>query len=487
MIARLKMLDEQMKQRYEEDELFHANEIQANRMVMRVLFINVIILSLLFVAVELGFFPVSGAILPATVGALCIVLLLGLISRKVGQDAWWLKFLLLLGVLLVYARIDALLTHKVAILMVLPVLCSSRYFSRKLTVGMTVLTAVVFLFSVIYGAYHGWVNMNDVMVTPGSSFTNTGVFLGSGIEQTLDRAKYARDTLIFSYIPKLFMFLIAAVISVHIADRGRRMVVAQKEMSEDSARMETELQMATQIQEGMLPNIYPPFPDRKEFDIYGTMNPAREVGGDFYDFFLIDDDHLAMVVADVSGKGVPAALFMMAAKIILANYAMMGKSPSEVLEATNLTVCSNNPQEMFVTVWLGILEISTGILTAANAGHEFPALKKNGRFELVKDRHGFVVGGIENVTYPQYTLQLEPGDTLFLYTDGVPEATNQALESFGTARMIDALNENPAASPRALLQNVHAAVDRFVGKAEQFDDLTMLCLSYGSTLPGNPR
>ncbi|MBR2996312.1 MAG: PP2C family protein-serine/threonine phosphatase [Lachnospiraceae bacterium] len=487
MIARLKMLDEQMKQRYEEDELFHANEIQANRMVMRVLFINVIILSLLFVAVELGFFPVSGAILPATVGALCIVLLLGLISRKVGQDAWWLKFLLLLGVLLVYARIDALLTHKVAILMVLPVLCSSRYFSRRLTVFMTALTAVVFLLSAIYGAYHGWVNMNDVMVTPGSSFTNTGVFLGSGIEQTLDRAKYARDTLIFSYIPKLFMFLIAAVISVHIADRGRRMVVAQKEMSEDSARMETELQMATQIQEGMLPNIYPPFPDRKEFDIYGTMNPAREVGGDFYDFFLIDDDHLAMVVADVSGKGVPAALFMMAAKIILANYAMMGKSPSEVLEATNLTVCSNNPQEMFVTVWLGILEISTGILTAANAGHEYPALKKNGRFELVKDRHGFVVGGIENVTYPQYTLQLEPGDMLFLYTDGVPEATNQALESFGTARMIDALNENPAASPRALLQNVHAAVDRFVGKAEQFDDLTMLCLSYGSTLPGNPR
>ena len=487
MIARLKMLDEQMKQRYEEDELFHANEMQANRMVMRVLFINVIILSLLFVAVELGFFPVSGAILPATVGALCIVLLLGLISRKVGQDAWWLKFLLLLGVLLVYARIDALLTHKVAILMVLPVLCSSRYFSRRLTVFMTALTAVVFLFSAIYGAYHGWVNMNDVMVTPGSSFTNTGVFLGSGIEQTLDRAKYARDTLIFSYIPKLFMFLIAAVISVHIADRGRRMVVAQKEMSEDSARMETELQMATQIQEGMLPNIYPPFPDRKEFDIYGTMNPAREVGGDFYDFFLIDDDHLAMVVADVSGKGVPAALFMMAAKIILANYAMMGKTPAEVMEATNLTVCSNNPQEMFVTVWLGILEISTGVLTAVNAGHEYPALQKNGRFELVKDKHGFVVGGMENVTYTQYTLQLEPGDTLFLYTDGVPEATNQAMESFGTARMIDALNENPAASPRALLQNVHAAVDRFVGKAEQFDDLTMLCLSYGSTMPGNPR
>ena len=479
MIAALKARCERLKQQYESDEVFRANEIQANRMVMRVLFLNVIILALLFIAVEVGVFPVSGAILPATVAALGLVLLLGLISRKVRKDAWWLKFLLLLGVLLIYARIDALLTHKVAILMVLPVLCSSRYFSRKLTIVMSALTAVVFLFSAIFGAYYGWINMNDVMVTPGSTFTNTGVFLGSGIEQTLNRAEYARDTLLFSYIPKLFMFTIAAVISIHIADRGRRIVIAQKELSEDSARMETELQMATQIQEGMLPNIYPPFPDRKEFDVFGTMNPAREVGGDFFDFFLIDDDHLAMVVADVSGKGVPAALFMMAAKIILANYAMMGKSPSEVLEATNLTVCSNNPQEMFVTVWLGILEISTGLLTAANAGHEYPALQKNGRFELVKDKHGFVIGGMENVTYPQYTMQLEPGDTLFLYTDGLPEATNKQMEAFGTARMIEALNENPAANPRTLLQNVHQAVDRFVGKAEQFDDLTMLCLYYG--------
>ena len=195
-------------------------------------------------------------------------------------------------------------------------------------------------------------------------------------------------------------------------------VTAEKE------RIGTELALATRIQADMLPNIFPAFPDRTDFDIYATMDPAKEVGGDFYDFFLIDDDHLCMVMADVSGKGVPAALFMMASKIILRNNAMMGKSPAKILGPTN-AICSNNQEEMFVTVWLGILEISTGKLTAANAGHEYPVMKRpDGRFELLKDKHGFVVGGMEGVKYKDYELQLEPGAKLFLYTDGVPEATD---------------------------------------------------------------
>lgn len=478
MISALRAFNRRMKQQYESDELFHSNEVQANMLLMKVLWGNAVILVLILAAVEAGVFPVSGAIVPMVVRAIAYVLVLWIISRKVRQDAWWLKYLLLLGILAVYARIDAMLTHKVAILIVLPALCSSRYFSNKLTVKMALLTAVVFFFTTIEGAYHGWINMNDVMVEPGSTFTNTGVWLGSGIEETLDRAQYVRNTLLFTYVPKLMMLGLAAVICENIARHGRRMVEEQKELSESSTRMETELRMATQIQEGMLPNIYPPFPDRKEFDIYGTMNPAREVGGDFFDFFLVDDDHLAMTVADVSGKGVPAALFMMASKIILANNAMMGLSPAEVLAATNDAVCSNNPQEMFVTVWLGILEISTGILRAANAGHEFPALKCGERFELLRDKHGLVIGALEGVRYTEYTVQLQRGDKIFLYTDGVPEATNSNNELFGTRRMIEALNQAPDAAPKEILSNVKRSVDRFVGKAEQFDDLTMLCFSY---------
>ena len=260
--------------------------------------------------------------------------------------------------------------------------------------------------------------------------------------------------------------------TVEYVDQVKR-VTAEKE------RIGTELQMAKQIQEGMLPGIFPPFPDRKEFDLYASMNPAKEVGGDFYDFFLVDDNHLALVMADVSGKGVPGALFMMASKIILQSYAMQGGSPAEILYKVNRAICANNTMEMFVTVWLGILEISTGRLTAANAGHEYPAVKRaDGEFELLKDRHGFVIGGMDGVKYKDYELQILPGDKLFLYTDGVPEATDSHAVLFGTDRMLAALNSRPGAAPNEILMGMHAAVDAFVGDAEQFDDLTMLCLEY---------
>ena len=248
-------------------------------------------------------------------------------------------------------------------------------------------------------------------------------------------------------------------------------ITAEKE------RINTELSLATRIQASMLPNTFPPFPDRKEFDIYASMTPAKEVGGDFYDFFFTDDDHLCMIIADVSGKGVPAALFMMAAKIIFANYAKMGKSPSEILTAANTAICTHNHEEMFVTVWLGILEISTGKLQAANAGHEYPAIKKSGgHFELFKDKHGFVIGGMDGMKYKQYEIQMKRGDTLFLYTDGVPEATDKNNQLFGTERMLAALNISPDGSPKQILENVRRETDRFADGAQQFDDLTMLCI-----------
>ncbi|MBR0284090.1 MAG: SpoIIE family protein phosphatase, partial [Selenomonadaceae bacterium] len=169
-----------------------------------------------------------------------------------------------------------------------------------------------------------------------------------------------------------------------------------KKITAEKERIGTELHLATQIQADMLPHIYPAFPERSEFDVYATMTPAKEVGGDFYDFFLVDDSHLALVMADVSGKGVPAALFMMVSKILVQNSAMTGKSPSEVLRQVNEQICANNREEMFVTVWLGILDLTSGKITAANAGHEYPALKaSDGSFELIKDKHGFVVGGME--------------------------------------------------------------------------------------------
>ena len=250
-------------------------------------------------------------------------------------------------------------------------------------------------------------------------------------------------------------------------------ITAEKE------RISTELALATRIQADMLPNIFPAFPDRQEFDIYASMDPAKEVGGDFYDFFLIDDNHLGIVIADVSGKGVPAALFMMGSKILVQNYAMTGMSPGKVLEAVNHQICQNNREQMFVTVWLGILELSTGRLTCANAGHEYPVLKTpDGDFELYRDKHGFIIGGMDGMRYREYEIILEPGAKLFVYTDGVPEATDSDSRLFGAEQMLAALNEQADAAPEALLKNVRAHVDAFVGDAEQFDDLTMVCLQY---------
>ena len=260
--------------------------------------------------------------------------------------------------------------------------------------------------------------------------------------------------------------------TVEYMDTIRR-VTAEKE------RIGTELALATDIQAAMLPHIFPAFPERPDFDIFAQMNPAKEVGGDFYDYFLTDDDHLCMVIADVSGKGIPAALFMMASKIILQSCAMLGSSPGKILEKTNEAICSNNEAEMFVTVWVGILELSTGILTAANAGHEYPVIKEpHGQFEIYREKHGFVIGGMEGMQYREYKVHMEPGAKLFVYTDGVAEATNAEKELFGTERMLQALNEAAEGTPEVLLANVRRAVDDFVKEEEQFDDLTMLCLEY---------
>ncbi len=255
------------------------------------------------------------------------------------------------------------------------------------------------------------------------------------------------------------------------------LVAAEKE------RFYTELDVAKRIQEGSVPHVYPPFPDRKEFDVYASMTTAREVGGDFYDFFMPDDDHLILVMADVSGKGIPAALFMMASKILIKNDAkIMKASPAEILNKFNNDTCRNNTEDMFVSVWLGILEISSGRITAANAGHEYPAVMKNGgNFELLKDRHGLVVGSIEDVQYYNYTIDLEPGDRLFLYTDGVAEATDPENRLFGTGRMIESLNKNKDSSIKDMLSALKADIDEFVRGAPQFDDISMMCLKYNTS------
>ena len=252
-----------------------------------------------------------------------------------------------------------------------------------------------------------------------------------------------------------------------------------KTVTADKERIGAELNVATQIQEDMLPRIFPAFPQRTEFDLYASMTPAKEVGGDFYDFFLIDDDHLALVIADVSGKGIPAALFMMVTKILINERTLSGDTPGEILSVVNDRICDHNEADMFVTVWLGILEISTGKITAANAGHDDPAVyRAGGEFSIVKNRHGPVVGAMKGMIYRDFTIDLQPGDKMFLYTDGVPEATDADEKMFTLDGMLNTLNEGRKLPPQEILDSIWNSVNAFVGDAPQFDDLTMLCLEY---------
>ena len=235
-----------------------------------------------------------------------------------------------------------------------------------------------------------------------------------------------------------------------------------------------ELELAAGIQDGMLPK---DFPAHEQYEMFATMQPAKEVGGDFYDFFPVDDDHLALIIADASGKGVPAALFTMVTKAFLKKNLLDGLSPAQALQETNKAVMDSNSAKMFITVWVGIYEISTGHLTAANAGHEYPIIRQpDGDFTLYKEPHGLVLGFMPDFLYQNYELDIAPGGTLFVYTDGAPEATNASEELFGTDRMLGALNREPDAAPEALVRLMEQAIDEFVGAASQFDDLTMLVI-----------
>ena len=250
-------------------------------------------------------------------------------------------------------------------------------------------------------------------------------------------------------------------------------VTAEKE------RIGAELTLASDIQAHMLPCIFPAFPDYDEFDIYATMTPAKEVGGDFYDFFMTDENHLAFVMADVSGKGVPAALFMVIAKTLIKNYAQMGQEPGDVFTTVNRLLCDGNDAGLFVTSWIGILDLETGVMKYANAGHNPPLIKRtDGKFEYLRSRPAFVLAGMDSIKYKQNELVLNPGDRIFLYTDGVTEATNGEQRLYGEDRLESLLNRCQSDTAEEMLADLKKDINSFLGEAPQFDDITMLMLDF---------
>lgn len=288
--------------------------------------------------------------------------------------------------------------------------------------------------------------------------------------------KYAGDS---TEVGNLARSYISMVKDLETYVANLQSITAEKE------RINAELSLAASIQAHMMPCIFPAFPEHDEFDIYATMTPAKEVGGDFYDFFMTDESHFAVVVSDVSGKGVPAALFMVIAKTLIKNYAQMGQRPSDVFTTVNRLLCKGNDAGLFVTSWMGIIDLKDGKLTYVNAGHNPPLLKRgDGDFEYLRSRPGFVLAGMEGMKYLQNEIELCPGDRLFLYTDGVTEATNTDKQLYGEHRLSDYMNSHITDTATDILHGLKADIDGFAGEAEQFDDITMLMFDFKRRIDG---
>ena len=465
-------------------ETLWNNEVQANLFVARILLYTAVIAIIIMVLSALHVFTINNAVMMrALTIAVAEMMAAALICFYFRGEKPWLKILLMTAYVIVLARLHMVLGHNIVLCLVFPVALSVRYYSRPLTSYVSGLTVITYLLSSWYGITRGITRVDlNMLELPGGTVLEFPEYtsLRNVIDPSLiDNNRLFVHFLQHSFLPKFMLFMMIAMICALIAERGRQAIYAQKEETEKTERLATELDLASNIQTNVLPNIFPVFPERKEFTLHASMTPAKEVGGDFYDFFFVDDDHIALVMADVSGKGIPAALFMMVARTLIKNRSMMGGTPSEILHDVNDQLCEGNVAELFVTVWLCIFEISTGRGIAANAGHEHPVLRKNGdEYALVVYKHSPAVAAIEGMRFRDHEFEMKPGDSLFVYTDGVAEATNSSNELFGTDRMLDALNRDPDAMPEQVLKNVIDGVNEFVRGAEQFDDLTMLALKY---------
>lgn len=468
------------------NEVLWQNEIQANLFVANVMLGTAAILLLLVLLTWIRPFPgetggTRGVLLAA---ALLLAVPACACYWKKGEKNW-MKLLLLAVYAVVLAQVESVLTSGMLLGLLFPIILSIRYYSRAMTQLTGLLTAMFLLLAswiaVIFRL--GNVDLNLLELPAGTvlRFAERDTLYHAVMSQTeIDVGQLWRSTLHQSYLPRLVLLLLITLICAEIAKRGRVLLFEEHEEAKKTERISMELDLAKTIQKNMIPNLYPAFPEQKGFDVYAHMEPAKELGGDFYDYFMIDRDHLALIVADVSGKGIPAALFMMASKAMINDQAKSrSHDPAKILKAVNKQMVANNSTGMFVTLWMGILEISTGKLRAANAGHEPPCLRQGGgKFELLKDEHSLVLGVMEDTEYESYEIQLEPGDGIFVYTDGVTEATNAEEELFGSERLVAALNQAPEAGVTQLVDSVHHAMNAFVGDASQADDFTMLALKF---------
>lgn len=477
-----KRMKEAVQNAIDSGDAFLANEITANVMVGTTMLIIFAVMVLCLILNEVGVFTADKAIMRWAVAiAMVIELPMSIINTKYVGNKKWLKVPLMIDLILVCAILSATLGHNVTLVMVFPVVVSIRYFDEKYTLKVAIITAIIFAIASIVNGFYGIVNLNMVKFPNGAEITvlQNGSLRDAILESSFDQTAYIKSLFLNDFLPRCLVFLSLSSSCWFVSSRGKIMIEMQSENAKKASRIETELNLATNIQANMLPRIFPAFPERSEIELYATMTPAKEVGGDFYDFFMVDDDHLAIVMADVSGKGVPAALFMVIAKTLIKDHTMPDKDLGEVFTKVNKLLCESNSEGLFVTAFEGVLDLRTGEFRFVNAGHEMPFIYKKGHgFKPYPVESSFVLAGFDMIKYQSGVINLDVGDKLFQYTDGVTEANNIENKLYGMSRLEKVLNRNAQLSPSELLAAVKADIDAYVGTAPQFDDITMLCVEY---------
>lgn len=464
----------------EDAQVLWESEVAGNRLVTNVMIFLAVLLVGTYFATAAGLFVIEMQYMkPVLIFGLIEIFIPFIICKIFKGERKWIKVMLLLSIVLVCAQVDSVLTYDVPIIMSIPVVLSIRYYDKRLTIATIIISVIAFAFSCWYGCLHGQLNLCKVPLETGEVINIVNDSLRNSVfEHGFDMDAYVLRSLRLAFLPKLMIYSVIAVISTIIASVGRKMVFAQDSESRKHERIASELDLASDIQANMLPKILPGNPEKLDFTLYAKNVPAKEVGGDFYDYFMIDEDRVAIVMADVSGKGVPAALFMVIAKTLIKDHSQLGVGPAQTFTRVNNLLCEGNDAGLFVTAWLGILELSSGKLTYVNAGHNPPLIKRNGSYEYLKCRPGFVLAGMENIKYKEAEIVLEKGDGVFLYTDGVTEDTDINNELYGEERLLQFMNEHIHDTPKDKIHALFAELHKFEKEAEQFDDITMLALDY---------
>ena len=463
----------------DEGDVFKANEITANILLGSVILIMEILCIACLVLNELGIFTADKLYMRATVIAVLIVETpIMILNSRLHGNARWLKGALCWGLLAVCGLLTSTLGHNVSFVMTIPVIASLRYCNAKFTRIITFASIIMLALTTLGNSFYGIVNLN-IYKFPEPTTINLTITRFREILNSIsfDNWAYFRSAIVNDLVPKYIVFSVIGFTCIKISEKGRDLTDMQDKVTKKTQRLETELNLATEIQASMLPCIFPAFPDHSELDLFAVNIPAKEVGGDFYDYFMIDPEHIAIVMADVSGKGVGAALFMTISKIVLKNQLMSTLDPAIALTNTNKQLCENNEAELFVTAWAGVYNTSTNTLTFANAGHNPPVIiRKNESPCFLVSKAGFVLAGMDSAKYVDCNINLDSGDEILLYTDGVTEANDVNKELFGDDRLLKLVEEEKNNTSTEQVNDILDNLREYMKGVEQFDDITIMAM-----------